>query len=114
MINKLSDIVLGRMYSFYLVKERSRLRRAVVHALINENEAYPDVNKTEAYVTIYHARKRTSINLLFASEFGIGESRAEAFSNYGRFKYEDAPAFDTSFDRVLKRSNVNHLRIIKS
>lgn len=93
MINKLSDIKIGREYDFFLVKNRQRPRRAIVHALINESEDYPDVHKTEVYVTIFYGRGKRSQNLLYASEFGIGETREEAFLNYGRLKYEAHPSF---------------------
>lgn len=103
MINKPSDIIIGREYCFYLVKDRRKKRHAIVHALINENEAYPDVKRTEAYVTIFYGRDRVTENLLFLSEFGIGETHEEAYQNYGRFKHEENPNFETSAKRVEER-----------
>lgn len=103
MINKLSDIQVGKEYDLYVVKAKRLARKAVVHGLINESVEFPPTGKTEIYLSIYRRGKLNSCNLFYASEIGLGETKDEAFRNYGRFRYEENDAFDKSYDEVEAR-----------
>lgn len=103
MINKLSDIRVGKEYHLYVVKEKRLARKAVVHGLINETVAFPPNGKTEIYLSIYRRGRLNSCNLFYASEIGLGETKEEAFRNYGRVRHEENDAFDNSYDEVEAR-----------
>lgn len=104
MINKLSDIRVGKEYDLFVIKDKRLARKAVVHALINETEEFPPTGKTEIYLSIYQRGTWKSSNLFYASEIGLGEGKDEAYQNYGRFGYEANHTFDSSFEQVEART----------
>lgn len=105
MINRLSDIKLGQQYNLCVVKDRRRARTAVVHGIINEEVAFPPNGKTEIYLSIFQQGKWKSSNLFYASEIGLGETKEEAYRNYGRFRFEEHESFNKSIAEVEARVN---------
>lgn len=103
MINKLSDIRIGKEYNLFVIKDRRMVRKAVVHGLINEEVEFPPNGKTEIYLSIYQRGRWKSTNLFYACEIGLGDSKEEAYLNYGRFKFEANEQFDKSLQVVEER-----------
>jgi len=97
MVNKISDIKIGKEYHIFTVKNKELGRKCIVRAIINERKKFKS-NKTEILVDILN-RRRSSTHLFFCSEVGIGETKREAFGNYGRFKYEENPYFKSTYIR---------------
>ncbi|MDO8898659.1 MAG: hypothetical protein Q7V19_13500 [Bacteroidales bacterium] len=102
MINKISDLEIGKEYDILLVKDKRLIRKAIVKAIINEKDDLIS-ERTEIYVALYQRGKLKSTNLFYANEFGIGENTNEAYDNYGRFDFEDNDNFETSFEKVKER-----------
>ncbi|MGV9013435.1 MAG: hypothetical protein ACOH13_12650 [Flavobacteriales bacterium] len=103
MINQLSDIKIGQQYHLFVLKDGRRSCTAVVHGIINEEVDFPPTGKTEIYLSIYQKGKWKSLNLFYASEIGLGETKEEAYQNYGRFRFDAHESFDKSRATVEAR-----------
>lgn len=94
MIAKISDIKIGNEYKILLIKEKKYARKCIVKAIINEEKH--KTRKTEIYVDLFEKGKISSSNLFYFCEIGIGDTKEEAFKNYGQFDYEENPNFETA------------------
>lgn len=103
MINKLSDIKIGQEYSILLIKDKRFTRKAIIKAIINEQEQF-NSDQTEIYVSLFHRGKLKSTNLFYAKEIGIGENKDEAYNNYGKFDFEENENFERSFEKVKEKN----------
>jgi hypothetical protein len=103
MINKLSDLKVGKEYYILLIKDKKFTKKAIIEAIINEEIEFK-TNRTEIYVTLLHRNKFKSTNLFFAKEIGIGENKEEAYNNYGKFDFEENENFEHSFKSVIEKN----------
>ncbi|MEO1211577.1 MAG: hypothetical protein AAFX78_18885 [Cyanobacteria bacterium J06638_20] len=106
MINKISDIQIGKEYVILLIQDIKFARKCIVRAIINEQKEFKS-DKTEISVDLFKDGKWSSTNLLHLSEIGIGIDAEEAFKNFGRFNYEEHIVFDSSIDNANRKSELN-------
>lgn len=103
-VKKISDLVINETYYLLFVNDGRFAKKIKLLGIINENVEYNDVKRTELYFETAKSR-----NLAFFGEIGIGKTKLEAKSNYGKFKYENNELFSDSYEKVKSEliSNYN-------
>ncbi|MEB2776988.1 hypothetical protein SYJ56_16850 [Algoriphagus sp. D3-2-R+10] len=92
MINKISDLEIGKEYVVLLTKDKRMGKKAVIKALVNQK--FEGMSpRTEIEIDLFEGGKLKSSNILYAKEIGFGNDLNEAFSNYGKFDYEENEDF---------------------
>ena len=91
-MKKISDLKVNQVYFLTFVNDARYAKKAKVLAIINEDSEFKDTGRTEIYFAL-----KNGTHLAWTEEIGIGNSRKEAKSNYGKFKYEKHDSFDRSF-----------------
>ncbi|MDX5326071.1 MAG: hypothetical protein LPK80_07395 [Bacteroidota bacterium] len=99
MITKISDIEIGKEYYLLLERDKRTAKKTIVHAIVNEKEEFIS-NKTEILLSIFYGGKEKSTNFLYVKEIGIGETKEEAYENYGKFIFEENDSFLLSKNKL--------------
>ena len=97
MIDKISDIQLGKEYFVLLAKNKNLANRAIVKDIVNEKIKF-NSDQTEVVIDILAPKRMMGTKLLYFNEIGIGETKDEALNNYGRFTYEENSSFSSHYD----------------
>ena len=84
-INSLKDLVIGEKYICFWGSDH--FWEVIFLGAINEFEC----KNTELLIAEIKKNKWIHINMPYASEIGIGESKKEAKSNYCKFVFENLP-----------------------
>lgn len=94
MINKISDIIVGREYFICLLKVPSKSKKVKVIGIVNDT-SYSE-KRTEIVFEIYSGDSWLSTHIAYFKEIGIGEDRNECVQNYGKFEFEENLLFSDS------------------
>jgi hypothetical protein len=99
MITQLSQLSKGGQYYVCFGPQAKLAKRIKLIGIINEEINFKS-DKTELYFEMFWSKTRSSTNLVYAQEIGIGMTKLEAKKNYGKFNYEKIHNAYKSYDEI--------------
>ncbi len=110
MINKISDIEIGKEYYILFIDSIKFAKKCIVRSIINESVEFKS-KETELLIDVYKNnskfRNRVKINSI-----GIGSDKNEALKNYQRFKYEFNEDFKETTQRIYNDIKLRQRKIL--